>query len=112
MQQVVNALRGSGRVRRIIAVAPDAVQQAMSGVDLWLPAGPSGAENIRAGLAAADPDTPALVCASDLPLLTAESIADFLARCRPEAQIAVGLVRAERLQCKRFPMRRRRSLSG
>lgn len=95
LQHVINELRGSGSVRRVIAVAPEAVQQAVSGVDQWLTAGTNGAENIRAGLAAADPDAPALVCASDLPLLTAESVSDFLLRCRPEAQIAAGLVRAE-----------------
>ena len=102
LQQVVNALRDSGIIRRVIVVAPDAVQQVISGVDLWLPAGPSGAENIQAGLAEANPDAPVLVCASDLPLITAESVSDFLAHCQPEAQIAAGLV-SEADYNKAFP---------
>ena len=95
LQQIVDTLRASGVAQRAIVVAPAAVQQAISGVDLWLPAGVSGAENIRLGLAAADPDKPALICASDLPLLTSESVTNFVGRCRPDSQVAVGLVGAD-----------------
>ena len=94
LQIVVNALRLSGGVQRIIAVAPPAVQEAVTGVDLWLPAQSSGAQNILIGLANAAPERQAVVCPSDLPLLTSESIADFLRRCRPDAGMAVGLVSA------------------
>ncbi len=95
LQQIVDTLRAGGIARRIIVVAPDTVRQAVSGVDLWIPAGASGADNIRAGLGKADPNLPALICASDLPLLTPESVVDFVGRCRPEAEVAVGLVGAD-----------------
>ncbi len=93
MQRVVDALRGSGRVRRIVAVAPPAVQDAISGVDEWLPSGDSGPRNILLGLAALpDWEAPALVCTSDLPLLTAEAVEAFVERARPDADVSLGLV--------------------
>ena len=95
LQYVVDALRETGFARRILVVAPPAVQAAITGVDAWLPAEDSGAQNILVGLAAVDPNRLALVCPSDLPLLTAGSVTKFLELCRPDAEIAVGLVRAE-----------------
>jgi len=94
LQSVVDALQESGAVRRIIAIVADDVREVITGVDLWLSAGDNGAQNILAGLAEADPDRIALVCPSDLPLLTPESVAEFLHLCRPDAEAAVGLVRA------------------
>jgi len=95
LQRIVDTLRASGDISRIIGVAPEAVSSVIRDVDLWLPAGGSGTDNIRTGLREATPGRPALVCASDLPLLTPGSIHDFLAACRPEAEVAVGLVRAD-----------------
>ena len=95
LQHVIDTLRATGSVRRVIIVAPEPVQQAISGVDRWLPAGAGGAENVLLGLAEAAPDAPCLVCTSDLPLLTAEAVASFLSQARPDAGISVGLVRAE-----------------
>ncbi|MBV9850241.1 MAG: nucleotidyltransferase family protein [Armatimonadetes bacterium] len=94
MQRVVDALRGSGCVRRVIGVAPPAVQEAVGGVDEWLPSGGSGPDNIRAGLALADPNAPALVCTSDLPLLTAASVREFVERAHPRADVSLGVVSA------------------
>ncbi len=94
LQGVVRTLRDALPEARIICVAPDAVQSAVTGVDLWLPAGASGPENMRLGLSRARQDAPALLCASDLPLLTAAAVREFAAACRPDVQIAVGLVRA------------------
>ncbi len=95
LQHIVDTLRACERIGRIIGVAPKAVSSVINGVDLWLAAGDSGTDNIRAGLAEATPGRPALVCASDLPLLTPGSIHDFLAACQPDAEVAVGLVRAD-----------------
>ena len=95
LQHVVDVLRATGAVRRIIAIAPESVQRAIVNVDRWLPAGTSGAENVLLGLAEAGPDAPCLVCASDLPLLTSEAVAAFLSQVRLDAEITVGLVRAE-----------------
>jgi hypothetical protein len=94
LQHIVDALRASGSVGRIICAAPEAVWPVIHGVDVWRVAGDSGPDNIRAGLAEAAPGQPALLCTSDLPLITAASICGFLESCRPEMQIAVGLVKA------------------
>lgn len=95
LQHVVDALRASGAVGQIVCAAPDAVQSAVSGVDVWLPAGESGPQNILAGLRALRPDAMALVCTSDLPLMTPEAVRCFVSALTPEAAVAVGLVRAE-----------------
>jgi hypothetical protein len=95
LQHVVDTLRASGAAGRIIVVAPSPVADVIEGVDEWLLAGDSGPANIRAGLARATPGRAALVCASDLPLMTPKGVADFCVRCRPNAQIAVGMVAAE-----------------
>ncbi len=95
LQHVVDTLQESGGIGRIICVAPHAVASIIQGVDLWLPEGASGTDNIRAGLAQAAPARPAIVCASDLPLLTPGSVRDFLAAGRSDVEVAVGLVRAD-----------------
>lgn len=94
LQRVISTLREAVPDARILCVAPDAARQVISGMDVWLPAGESGPENMRLGLSRAHQDRPALLCASDLPLMTAASVQKFVAACRPDAQVAVGLVRA------------------
>jgi hypothetical protein len=95
MQVIVDALRASGAVRRIIGIAAEAVAKRITNVDVWLPAGPGGPENILNGLAALEsPETPAIVCTSDLPLLTPEAVRAFVSACRPEADVTLGLVSA------------------
>jgi len=98
----VNTLRSAEPGARIICVAPDAVNRAVNGVDLWLPSGPSGPENMRLGLSHAEPNQPALLCTSDLPLMTAESVRAFTKACRSDAPVTVGLVRASAYQ-QAFP---------
>ena len=95
LQYVVNTLRDAVPDAKVICVAPDAVRQAVIGVDLWLPAGASGPDNMRLGLSRARQDRPALLCASDLPLMTVAGIQKFVAACRADAQITVGLVHAD-----------------
>ena len=102
MQRVVNELRGSGCVRRIIGVAPRTVQGAITGIDEWLPSGDSGPDNIRAGLARLDPEAQVLVCTSDLPLLTAASVENFVSRAQPDADVSLGVVSAAAYQ-EAFP---------
>ncbi len=94
LQHVVDTLRANKNVGRIVCVAPQAVANGIHNVDLWLPEGASGPDNIRSGLAQVPPDRPAMVCASDLPLLTPGSVHDFLAACRPDVEVAVGLIKA------------------
>ena len=95
LQHVVDTLRESGNIARIVCIAPQAVADRIQGVDLWLPEGASGPDNIRAGLAQLPPDRLGLVCASDLPLLTAGGVRDFLAACRADVEAAVGLIKAD-----------------
>jgi GTP:adenosylcobinamide-phosphate guanylyltransferase len=95
LQIVVAALREAVPDARVICVAPDAVRRAVTGVDVWLTAGASGPENMRLGLSQTRPDRPALLCASDLPLMTAEAVRKFVAACLPDAEVTVGLVRAD-----------------
>ena len=94
LQHVVDTLRATGRAGRIICVASAAVSAVIGNVDVWLPEGASGPDNIRAGLACAEAGRPAVVCASDLPFLTAGGVEDFLAACRPDVEAAVGLIKA------------------
>lgn len=95
LQHVVDTLRALGAVGQIVCAAPDAVQAAVSGVDLWLVAGDSGPQNILAGLRTLPPDTLALVCTSDLPLMTPDAVKRFVSALTPETAVSVGLVRAD-----------------
>lgn len=95
MQIVVDALRASGVVRRIVGVAPDGVTAQITGVDVWLPAGDSAPDNIRRGLMALDRSgVSALICPSDLPLLTPASVNEFVSRYDRRADVQIGLVSA------------------
>lgn len=95
LQIVVDALRASGCVRRIVCVAPPQTANCIAGVNLWLPAAPHGTENILRGLDVLDDlNAPALVCTSDLPLVGPADIAGFCAQCDPSADVTLGLVRA------------------
>lgn len=94
LQQVVNTLREAMPNARIVCIAPDAVRQAVAGVDVWLPAGESGPENMRLGLSHVRQDRPVLLCASDLPLMTVGAVQKFANACLPSVEVAVGLIRA------------------
>jgi GTP:adenosylcobinamide-phosphate guanylyltransferase len=95
LQIVVDALRSSGSVRRIVCVAAPQVAATISGVDHWLPAGERGTENILRGLASLDdPAVPALVCTSDLPLLTPPDVQKFVSQCDTYVDVTLGLVTA------------------
>jgi hypothetical protein len=95
LQHIVTTLRATGQISCVICIAPEAVQSKVSGVDIWLPAGASGPENIRLGLRYAAPNQAALVCTSDLPLITESAVQQFLNTCDPEAFVSAGLVRAD-----------------
>ena len=95
LQHVVTTLRAAEPDARILCVAPPEAAEVVRGVDLWLPTGGSGPENMRRGLSHANPHQPALLCASDLPLITAGAVRAFVQACRPDVQIAAGMVRAD-----------------
>jgi GTP:adenosylcobinamide-phosphate guanylyltransferase len=96
LQRVMQALRDSGRIRRIAVIGPDQVHQAAEGADLLLQPGSSGPDNILKGLAAlqegSSPPTKVLVVTTDLPFLTPEIINRFIDSCPPGADICVPLI--------------------
>ena len=95
LQHIVDTLRAAEPTAQVICVAPEAVSRAIQGVDVWLPSGASGPENMRLGLSHAEANQTALLCTSDLPLITAGSVRAFAAACRADAQVTAGLVRAD-----------------
>lgn len=102
LQQIVDTLRAAVPSSRLLCVAPDAVADRVQGVDLWLPSTHSGPDNMRLGLSHARPGQPALLCLSDLPLLTVKSVREFVTACRDDVQVTAGLVGAEQFS-KAFP---------
>lgn len=100
--RALRALRDSPAVSRVIMVSPVERDQltdpCWDAVDLVVPAGERLIDSFKAGLdAVEDPSKPALVAAGDLPLLTAESVTDFVDRCRARAEVNVwyGFLRRE-----------------
>lgn len=79
LRRLMHALRCAPGIARIIVVGPDEARVEASGADVWIPERSSGEENTLAGLAQARSPY-ALLCASDLPFVRGEHIADLLAR--------------------------------
>jgi GTP:adenosylcobinamide-phosphate guanylyltransferase len=83
VQRVITALRSAG-IAHIIAVAPAATHAhaALAGADERRADGARMVDSLASGLAGAPPDEPILVAASDLPLLTAAAIGEFLTQAQ------------------------------
>jgi len=94
LQRVVRALKATGAISTVVAAAPAEVHAEIVGVDLWAQSGKLGTDSIRNGLNCLDNWDRVLICTSDLPFLTSESIMDFIDRSDPEADISMGLVSA------------------
>jgi molybdopterin-guanine dinucleotide biosynthesis protein A len=82
VERTIRALRSSPKIGRIIAVAPrlPLASDALAGADEIRDDGSTMTQSLRSGLAGLPPDVLALVCASDLPVLTRAAIEDFVAR--------------------------------
>jgi molybdopterin-guanine dinucleotide biosynthesis protein A len=82
--RAIAGLRAAASVGRIIAVAPLAAHgdEALAGADEVRPDGVKIRQSLRNGLAGLDPDELVLVAASDLPILTAPAVDDFVVRAR------------------------------
>ncbi len=100
--RVLRALKASPAISRVIMVSPvdrsELTDPCWDGVDDVVPAGDRLIDSFKAGLeAVVDPNSPALVAAGDLPLLTAESVTDFVERCRVRSEVSVwyGFLRKE-----------------
>lgn len=83
IEYVIEALRNVSSVGRIVVVGPVHVLQARIGtrVDAVVPAGDDPFESTLRGLEVLKAQEKVLVATSDLPLLRAEAVRDFLARC-------------------------------
>lgn len=76
LQWIVDAIKASGRVERVTVIG----DAAADGVDAVLPAGEGFLENIMLGISRADSQERLLIACSDIPLVTAEAISDFIER--------------------------------
>jgi GTP:adenosylcobinamide-phosphate guanylyltransferase len=93
--RVLQQLRASARIARIIVVAPPSAQghPALRLADERRDDGARIRISLRNGLAGLPPDDPILVSTSDLPVLTVASIDDFIERARAtDADVAYGCV--------------------
>lgn len=81
VQRTIDALRSSPEIGRIIAVAPVEAHDraALAGADERRPDGVRITESLRSGLRDLPPDGLVIVAASDLPILSAAAVTDFVA---------------------------------
>jgi CTP:molybdopterin cytidylyltransferase MocA len=92
--RTLRALRESPAVSRVILVsslpAEEHQDSCWRGADQIVAAGERLIDSFKAGVhAVADPTQPAMVVVGDLPLLTAESVTDWLDRCRARHDAAI-----------------------
>lgn len=86
LEYVLSALRSSQHIERICVVGPKQeieVRFDVSDVDV-LQMGDSLIENLTIGFKALEGSKSVLVCTSDIPLLTAEAIDDFIEKCQSD----------------------------
>ncbi len=100
--RALRALQESPAISRVIMVSSvpkeELTDPCWSAVDEIVPAGERLIDSFRVGHEALqDSSQPAIVVAGDLPLLTAESVTDFVARCRARSEVSVwyGCLRRE-----------------
>jgi molybdopterin-guanine dinucleotide biosynthesis protein A len=84
VERTLRALRESGRIDRIVVVAPAHAHQhpALAAADECRADGVRISDSLRNGLRGLPPGELVLVCTSDLPILTGESIDDFVDHAR------------------------------
>lgn len=104
VQRVVEAVRKTPQVGRVVLVAPPQVPQAVAGMcDAVVPDRGDLLANVQAALDALEGSAWVLLCAADLPLLSARAVSNFLDACAArEADFYYGIVRREDLEA-RFP---------
>lgn len=92
--RALKALRESPAVSRVILVSPVGREELTGpewdAVDLVVPAGERLIDSFKIGMESVEDSTsPAMVVAGDLPFLTAESVTDFVDRCRLRQEVSV-----------------------
>jgi GTP:adenosylcobinamide-phosphate guanylyltransferase len=109
VEYVVDALRASANVGRIVVVGPEHVLGPILDDKVFRVAqsGRSIVENLIIGLEMLQPAGRILVVSSDIPLLTTAAVDDFVERCRTrEADIYYPICRKEENELKYPGMRR------
>ena len=98
LNQTIEALRQSGRVRKIVVIGPREVHEAAvgAGADACLEEGTTGPDNIFRGVdhlaAQTDAVDGMLVVTTDLPFLTADIVCRYLDLCPPDNEFCVPLI--------------------
>lgn len=99
LQRVIDALRGSQSIGRIAAVG----NVEADGIDLVVPPGGDMVTNIKLGTDALKTDSHVLIVCGDIPLLTPESVDDFVNRAREKhVDLAVPIISKETCE-ERYP---------
>ncbi|HHX01300.1 MAG TPA: NTP transferase domain-containing protein [Firmicutes bacterium] len=83
---VVEALRNSAQVNRIVVVGYAEFKEYMDDGVVLLECGQSLVENIEIGMDYLGAENHVLVVTSDIPMLTSAAVDDFLTRCRDHTQ--------------------------
>ncbi len=105
VERTLRALRSSSAVGRIIVVAPLSAQghPALALADEFRPDGKRIRDSLRSGLAGLAPDQDVLVSTSDLPVLTPQSVDDFILRAvECDADLTYGCVE-QRAHFRKYP---------
>jgi len=100
---ILEALKGSKRIEKIVAVLPSEIKDApwLGEVDSVVYADGNLPDNFYAGLSGVDSNKKVLVVSVDVPLLTSEGIDDFLDRCeQKEASVYYSMVSKEAIEEK------------
>jgi len=95
VERTLRALRSAASISRIIVVAPQLVRghPALALADEFRPDGARIRDSLRSGLAGLPRDAGVLVSTSDLPVLTAESIDDYVMRAHEkDADLTYGCI--------------------
>jgi GTP:adenosylcobinamide-phosphate guanylyltransferase len=102
LDRIIDSLRGAGVVRIAVVGGADVREACAYRVERFVDESPSGAQNVLHALHAwPEDDEPLLYATSDLPYVTAESIADFVKRV-PQGAIAMALSEHAHFEA-RFP---------
>lgn len=105
VERTLRALRSARSIGRIIVVAPPSMHmtKALALADEFRPDGARIRDSLRSGLQGLSPHDDILVSTSDLPVLTGESIDDFVARAHAKnADLTYGCLE-KRTHMAKFP---------
>lgn len=105
VERTIRALKSASSISRIIAVAPERAHghPALALADEVRPDGQRIRESLRNGLAGLAPGEDVLVSTSDLPVLTAESIDDYVMRAsEKDAELTYGCIE-KRAHLAKYP---------